>query len=81
MAHEAVHQWFGDLLTCREWAHGWLNEGFATYFETVWQESWLGGVYWWSWSSFPDDGGSDDDDYTPRNKPAEDVLRKYYGRP
>ena len=38
VAHEAVHMWFGDLLTCREWPHGWLNEGFATFFESVWQE-------------------------------------------
>ena len=27
VAHEAVHQWFGDQITCREWSHGWLNEG------------------------------------------------------
>lgn len=38
LAHELAHQWFGDLLTCREWTHAWLNEGFATYFEHVWRE-------------------------------------------
>ena len=38
VAHELAHQWWGDLLTCRDWAHGWLNEGFATYFETLWLE-------------------------------------------
>ena len=38
VAHELAHQWFGDLLTCRAWSHGWLNEGFATYFEHLWTE-------------------------------------------
>lgn len=32
-AHELVHQWFGDLVTCRDWAHLWLNEGAATYWQ------------------------------------------------
>ncbi len=41
-AHELAHQWFGDLITCRDWAHGWLNESFATYFETLWMEHSLG---------------------------------------
>ncbi|MGB2693833.1 MAG: M1 family metallopeptidase, partial [Dehalococcoidia bacterium] len=38
VAHELAHQWFGDLLTCRDWAHGWLNEGFATYFDALFVE-------------------------------------------
>ncbi|MDP1826858.1 MAG: M1 family aminopeptidase [Archangium sp.] len=38
IAHELAHQWFGDLLTCRDWPHGWLNEGFATYSEVLWKE-------------------------------------------
>jgi aminopeptidase N len=39
VAHELVHQWFGDLLTCRDWSHAWLNESFATYFEETWKQS------------------------------------------
>ncbi|MBI1850877.1 MAG: HEAT repeat domain-containing protein [Planctomycetes bacterium] len=38
VAHELAHQWWGDMLTCRDWAHIWLNEGFATYFEALFRE-------------------------------------------
>ncbi len=42
VAHELAHQWFGDLVTCRDWSHGWLNEGFATFFEHIEREDRLG---------------------------------------
>jgi len=42
VSHELAHQWFGDLVTCRDWGHAWLNEGFATYFECLWREHHLG---------------------------------------
>jgi aminopeptidase N len=38
ISHELAHQWWGDLLTCRDWAHLWLNEGFASYSEALWDE-------------------------------------------
>ena len=38
-SHELAHQWFGDLVTCRDWSHAWLNEGFATYCEAIWLEA------------------------------------------
>jgi aminopeptidase N len=39
VSHELAHQWFGDLVTCRDWGEGWLNEGFATYAEYIWREA------------------------------------------
>jgi aminopeptidase N len=38
VAHETAHQWFGNAVTEREWAHLWLSEGFATFFAALWAQ-------------------------------------------
>jgi aminopeptidase N len=38
IAHELSHQWFGDSVSVTRWGDMWLNEGFATYAEWLWDE-------------------------------------------
>ncbi|MEO8567859.1 MAG: M1 family metallopeptidase [Ginsengibacter sp.] len=38
IAHELFHQWFGDLVTTESWSNITLNESFADYGETLWDE-------------------------------------------
>jgi aminopeptidase N len=42
VAHEAAHQWWGDLVTMRDWSHTWINESFATYGEYLYSKHTLG---------------------------------------
>jgi aminopeptidase N len=38
VAHELVHQWFGDLVVIKHWSHAWIKEGMASYGEVLWVE-------------------------------------------
>ncbi len=38
IAHELAHQWWGNLVTCADWTHFWLNEGITTFMVAAWKE-------------------------------------------
>ena len=74
VAHELAHQWWGDLLTCRDWSHAWLNEGFATYFEALWCEENLGADEF-AWNLRQDRGGYFEEDGHHYRRPI--VCNRY----
>lgn len=54
---------------------------YEAAFRQLFNQPWLAGMFWWMWSADPFESGPCDMGYTPAEKPAEDVLRRWYGAP
>ena len=52
---------------------------YRAVFESFKDKPWWRGAFWWGWNTDPLDGGPTNSNFTPNNKPVEDVLRFYYG--
>ncbi len=57
------------------------SDAYQAVFESFYDKPWFNGMFWWAWGTDPFEGSSCDDGYTPHDKPAEDVLRDWYGAP
>ncbi len=58
IVHELSHQWWGDMVTCRDFHHIWLNEGFATYSEALYFERLYGTQYYHQYIGYNEYYGS-----------------------
>ncbi len=51
---------------------------YEAFFQTIWNEPWLAGAYWWKWNTHKQAGGIHNRQFTPQNKPALEVLKRSY---
>ena len=51
---------------------------YRALLETFWDKKWFCGVYWWKWGTDLRFGGPNNRGFSPQNKPAQEVLRKWY---
>jgi len=72
IAHELFHQWFGDLVTCESWSNLTVNESFANYSETLWDE------YKHGADAGAEQNYSDMLGYLNSNSASKDLVRFHY---
>jgi aminopeptidase N len=73
IAHELFHQWFGDYVTTESWSNLTLNESFANYSETLWDE------YKYGKDAGDAQNYSDMQGYLGSGSEKKDLVRFYYG--
>ena len=52
---------------------------YEAAFRTFWNRPWFYGFYWWAWGPGSSELGEADTGYSPRGKPAERILSRWYG--
>ncbi len=73
------HPWDSEIVSPVD-----LEEQAFAYqatFEKLYNQPWLAGMFWWHWSPDRFASGPCDDSYSPHQKPAENILRAWYGAP
>ncbi len=53
---------------------------YRVMFETMWDQPWFYGFYWWKWPTVLDIGGERHTGFTPKGKPAQEVVSEWYQR-
>lgn len=72
IAHELFHQWFGDYVTAESWSNLTVNESFANYSETLWDE------YKYGKDAGAAQNYSDMQGYLQSNSQQKDLVRFHY---
>lgn len=52
---------------------------YEAAFRKLSEQSFMHGTFWWDWEIDPDGGGAGNTWYMPQNKPAEQILKNWYG--
>ena len=56
-------------------------DAYEAFFQTVWHQEWFRGGFAWKWFHDQESsGGTGNNKFTPQNKPAQEVLKKWYGK-
>lgn len=58
---------------------GEQENNYEAALQAVWNQPWFAGMFWWEWGTNPNQGAPEDTGFTPRNRPAEQVLQRWFG--
>ncbi|MGA2915869.1 MAG: glycosyl hydrolase family 53 [Sedimentisphaerales bacterium] len=71
-----------------EWYNDWPYDAqeqaryYQAALENFWNEPWFAGYAWWAWHSYlyPKEEAASDRSFCPYGKPAEDIVKSWYGK-